>query len=266
MSSGIDLKGVEQVMAQYDHRETPFFQVYSGKDLKFQQLNDDLEAARAILETHLNQIQQNGSTAPFKIVFFKSVDPEKERVIKDSEMGSNTFRLNQPGMGMQQYYAIQNGDVSPGEMAGYRNNGSNQKIIELLTAMDSRLTAIEQPLEADPSDGEDEDEPDNTKKILGALSGVISHPRVQELLAEKLIGLLNMIPGASTGGTVQQATHIQQPTKPIQMDQTDIERVNAALGTLLSAGMTVNDFEKMASIAQTNPQMLSMFLNMLKQQ
>jgi hypothetical protein len=121
-------------------------------------------------------------------------------------------------------------------------------------------------LEADPSDEQDEDEPDHKKKILGALSGVISHPRVQELLAEKLIGLLNMIPGTSTGGSVQQATHIQQSTKPIQMDQTDIERVNAALGVLIQAGMTVNDFEKMASITQTNPQMLSMFLNMLKAQ
>lgn len=261
MGNAIDLKGVDEVLAQFEHRNTPFFEVREGKDLKFKFLEDDLEAAKSCLELHLQQLAANGSTAPYKIVWYKSVNPERESFIKDSEMGSNTFRLNQPGVGMQQYYAMQRGEIDPATLGAV---GSNKKILELLTGIDSRLTAIENPIEADLDDPEDEPEESTGKQILGALAGVIQHPEVQQLLAQKLIGLLNLIPtGSGMAAPVQPQP---QPKQITQMNEQEIQTVNRALGVLFSAGMTVADIEKLADIAAKDPSKFSMLLSMLKMQ
>jgi hypothetical protein len=269
MSNGIDLKGVSEVIAQFDYRETPFFFVYQGKDLKFFNEEDDLEAARALLDLHLQQLENNGSTAPFKIAFYKKLK-EDGSIDRQSELGSNTFRVCQPGMGMQKYYAIKNGDISP-EMAvsmGGNGNGrvvsQNDKIIEMLTAMDSRLTAIETPLEGE--DDEDDIEPEtNQSKLMGALAGIVSHPEVQQLLANKLIGLLNLIPSGLFNKPVTQQP-IQQQNTLLNMNEQEQQQLGQYIQVLINAGMGMEDFKKLANIAQTNPGQFSMLLGMLKNQ
>lgn len=263
MANAIDLKGVEEVLQQFEHRATPFYEVLDGKQLKFKFLEDDLEAAKACLELHLNQLANNGSTAPYRIVFYKRVNANEDGFIKDSEMGSNTFRLNQPGMGMQQYYAIQRGDIDPGQVAGM-GGGINAKILETLNGINSRLTALETPLEEDLEESEEEQPQDSGKQILGALAGIIQHPDVQGILAQKLVGLLNLIP---SGYMVSQPQQTEAETKQIQqMNEQEIQAVNQALGTLVSAGMTVADFQKLAQIASTDPGKFTMLLSMLKMQ
>jgi len=263
MSNGIDLKGVDEIMQQFDYRETPFYFVYQGKDLKFFHAEEDLEAGRALLELHLKQLQNNLTTAPFKIVWFKKLKGDGE-IDKQSELGSNTFRVHQPGMSMQKYWAIQNGDVAPEFVAGYGNQkkNGNDEILEYLKGIDSRLTAIENPLPEGEEQEEEDDEPDAGQKVLGALAGIISHPDVQQLLAQKIIGFLNLIPsgnnatvaGANTTPTIQQPNY------------NNMEDLNELLKVLGNAGMTLQDFQKLANIATTNPGQFSMLLNMLRAQ
>lgn len=263
MANAIDLKGVDEVLQQFEHRATPFFEVREGKDLKFKFLDDDLEAAKSCLQIHLEQLANNGTTAPYKIVFYKSVNSAGDGFIKDSEMGSNTFRLNQPGMGMQQYYAIQRGDIDPAQVAGM-GGGVNAKILETLNGINSRLIALEKPLEEELEEIEEDQPEDTGKQILGALAGIIQHPDVQSILAQKLVGLLNLIPSGSVNS--QPAPTQVQHKQISQMNEQDIQAINQALGTLVNAGMTVQDFEKLANIAATDPSKFTMLLGMLKMQ
>jgi hypothetical protein len=262
MSNGIDLKGVSEVLAQFDFRETPFFYVYQGKDLKFFNAEDDIEAARNMLDVTLKTLEKNGSTAPFKIVWYGKLNTDKDEVDKNSMLGSNTFRVVPVGMGMQKYWALQNGDISAEQvaMSGYNGgNYGNAKIMEVLTGIDSRLTAMENPLSVDDDDDEQPEPETNQSKLLGALAGIVSHPDVQQLLANKLIGLLNLIPsGAAVGGS-QSFNNNSQPNNGNMND------INTNLQILFSAGMTENDIAKLANIAQTNPAQFSMLLNMLRQ-
>lgn len=263
MGNAIDLKGVDEVLQQFEHRATPFFEVREGKDLKFKFLEEDFEAAKSCLDIHLQQLAANGSTAPYKIVYYGKVNAEKESFIKDSELGSNTFRLNQPGMGMQTYHAINRGEIDPAYVAGM-GSGLNAKILETLNGINSRLTALETPLEEDPDESEEDQPQDTGKQILGALAGIIQHPEVQSVLASKLVGLLNLIPSGSLGG---QPAPMPAPAKQItQMSQQEIDAVNLALQTLFGAGMTVADLQKLADIAAKDQGKFTMLLGMLKMQ
>jgi hypothetical protein len=255
MSTGIDLKGVTEVLSQFDYRDTPFFAVYQGKDLKFENNEDDIEAARAMLNTHLEQLANNGSQAPFKIVWYKKLRPDGERPDPNSLLGSNTFRVVPIGMNMQNFYAMQRGDEIPFKISG--KDDSNSKILELLNGIDSRLTAIENPLEEE-LDSEEEQTP--TQKILGAISGVISHPSVQELLASKLVGLLNLIPTPAAMGQAPAAT--KQITMPIE--EKDLPELNDQLQILIQYGMGLEDFKKLANIAKSNNSQFNMLLTMLR--
>lgn len=257
MSNGIDLKGVDEVMSQFDYRETPFFYVYQGKDLKFFHADDDIEAGRQLLLLHLKQLENNMTTAPFKIVWYGKLK-EEGQIDKASELGSNTFRVVQPGMSMQKYWALQNGEISPelAHLSGNNKSKDNSEILELLRSMDSRLTAIEQPIEADD---DDDDEPDNGQKILGALAGVVSHPEVQQLLAQKIIGWLNLIP--SGNNSQMNGQQLQQTSNNKSMKD-----LNEVLQILGNAGMTLEDFNKLANIATTNPNQFNMLLGMLRNQ
>ena len=258
MSTGIDLKGVTEVLNQFDYRETPFFAVYQGKDLKFENIDDDLEAARNLLETHLKQLENNGSTAPFKITWYKRINAANERPDQNSLMGSNTFRVTRIGSNMQDYFAIQRGDLPfPSKM-----NGVDESLLtrfeQTLAGIESRLTAMEMPLEESEENEEDQTP---TQKILGALSGVIQHPQVQELLANKLIGFLNMIP-TSQPQLIQPTNKINQ----MPISENDLPVLNEYLQILIGAGMGLEDFKKLSNIAQNNPQQFSMLLGMLKTQ
>ena len=205
---------------------------------------------------HLEQLEKNGSTAPFKIVWYKKLREGTDELDKNSELGSNTFRVVNVGMNMQNYFAIQRGEELPyPNKIGNRDNEALTKIMETLNGIDSRLTAIETPLESE----EEEEEQTPTQKILGALSGVISHPSVQDLLATKLVGLLNLIP-TGTNNT----TPTIQKTLPMPLEEKDLPELNQHLQILIGAGMGLEDFKKLASIANTNPSQFNMLLTMLR--
>ena len=251
MSNGIDLKGVNEVAAQYDYRETPFFAVYQGKDLKFYNVNDDIEAARSMLLQHLEQLEKNGSTAPFKIVWYKKLKTDSEELEKSSELGSNTFRVVQPGMSMQAYHAINRGDDMPQIISG-----SSNKILEALNSIESRLTAIENPLNEEEE--EQEIKESGTQKLMGAISGIINNPSVQEMIAVKLASLLNMIP------TSQPVTTVTQNTQPMKIEEKDLPELNSYLQNLLNAGMGLNDFRMLSDLSIKNPSQFAWLLSMLK--
>ena len=251
MSNGIDLKGVLELLAQFDYRETPFFAVYQGKDLKFYHTNDDIEAARTMLMQHLEQLEKNGSTAPFKIVWYKRLKIDTDELDKNSELGSNTFRVVQPGMSMQAYHAINRGDDMPQIISG-----SNNKILEALNSIESRLTAIESPIE----DDEQEIKETGSQKLMGALSGIINQPEILQLIAIKLTGLLDMIP---TPGYKQQ--NLQNLT-PMKIEEKDLPELNNYLQMLLNAGMGLNDFKKLSEISTKDPKQFAFLLQMLKTQ
>ncbi len=90
MGLPVDLRGIEQVMQQFDFRNTPFYAVSCGNDLKFEFKENDLGKARETLAQTLELIHSNGTKAIYKIAFYDAVNNNK--LTKENLMGTNTFR------------------------------------------------------------------------------------------------------------------------------------------------------------------------------
>ena len=254
MSNGVDFKGVQEVLTQFDYRATPFFAIYQQKDLKFKHLEEDLENARAVLSDNLEQLFQNGSNSIFKIKFYKRVNADGEDFDQKTEMGSNTFKLNSDN---RNYLAMQPGEIMPYSRSVNGNSDSMAKILDSLNAIDSRLTAIEMPLE----DEAEEREETPTDKIMGFLGAVVTQPGIVELFGQKLMGLLSFIPSKPMP---QYQEPINNTNMPIE--EKDVPKLNEYLEQMIKGGMQLSDFQKLAEISQNNPKHFTWLLSLLKSQ
>jgi hypothetical protein len=245
MSIGIDLRGKEQVLQQFDFIETPFYAVYQGKDLKFQHLEDDTESGRALLAQNLEILDLNGSTAPFKIVYYYGVN-EKGKLSTDNVKGSNTFRIVSPGTSTNsEFYGapeLQNRSF-PSRVAGV----SNEYVEELKT----QNQLLKQQLEAYEAE---DTEPEAPTGINAMVSGLLSNPEIQSVVISRLCGLLDKIlPQAPAVGQNAMLAGVQD-------NQIIIDNVNR----LFAAGMELEDLQKLVTIAQSNPVFFKTLLTSLK--
>jgi len=244
MSLGIDLRGKEQVLQQFDFIETPFYAVYQGKDLKFQHLEDDTESGRALLAQNLEILDLNGSTAPFKIVYYYGLN-DKGKLSTDNVKGSNTFRIVSPGTSTNsEFYGapeLQNRSF-PSRVAGI----SSEYVEELKT----QNQLLKQQLEAYEAE---DTEPEAPTGINAMVSGLLSNPEIQSVVISRLCGLLDKILP-------------QAPAQPnamlagINEDKIILDNVNK----LFAAGMELQDLEKLVLIAQSNPVFFKTLLTSLK--
>jgi hypothetical protein len=244
MSIGIDLRGKEQVLQQYDFMESPFYAVYQAKDLKFQHLDDDTENGRALLSQNLEVLEINGSTAPFKIVYYYGVN-SSGKLSADQIKGSNTFRIVSPGVATNSPYY--------GEM-GLQNttfpsriNGNSNELVEELKEQNKLLRQQLEAMEVE------ETEPEAPTGINAMVSGLMNNPEIQGVVIGKLLTILDRFfpektiqPNASLAG--------------VSDDKIILENVNK----LFAAGMELQDLEKLVSIAQSNPTFFRTLLNSLK--
>jgi hypothetical protein len=169
-------------------------------------------------------------------------------------MGSNTFKLNSDN---RNYLAMQPGEIMPYSRSVNGNSDSMAKILDSLNAIDSRLTAIEMPLE----DEAEEREETPTDKIMGFLGAVVTQPGIVELFGQKLMGLLSFIPSKPMP---QYQEPINNTNMPIE--EKDVPKLNEYLEQMIKGGMQLSDFQKLAEISQNNPKHFTWLLSLLKSQ
>lgn len=247
-TSYTDLWLKDSVLKMFDQQKTPYYEVLQGKDLKFDSIDhsDDIEDAKAYLTTQLDAIEHFGSPAQFRINFYR-VLTDKNKF--DQLKASNTFKLNE------------NGAAQPGSYWGNRNavgavNGSSdlEEIKEMLLAQQSQINALlEEPDETETQ------EPGAVGGVMGMLAGILNNPQVQEAIAAKAIGFLNTIIPDPSGKTMT-----MQPRAQLgNITQDDITALNIAVTKLVEHGLTVQDFQKLASIADDKPK-FDMLVGMLR--
>lgn len=242
MAQGIDLRGSDQVLAAFNLNATPFFAVYQGKDLKFQHLEENLDSAIELLETNLNVLEANGSVAPFKIIYYYELNGSG-KLVKENEKGSNTFRVVNPGAG-----------VNMGNYGGGEYAVNNWQVKRGNTALEDRLEKLELALAEKESEESESEEPAAVGGVQGVIMGLMNNPQIQEIIIGRLLGLLDKVlpppannaPAMIAGATDQDA----QLTKCLQ--------------TLFSKGMTLSDIQKLTTIAETQTPYFNTLLSMLR--
>lgn len=242
MANGIDLRGSEQVLQSFDLNATPFFAIYQGKDLKFQHLENDIDSAKELLVNNLNVLEQGGSSAPLKIVYYYDLN-SNGKLSNENIKGSNTFRICNGGP--SNYNSFNDGQVIP---IPYRESRANRE-------QEARILALEQRLlEAEAE--EEEETPQAVGGMQGVLAGLLNNPQIQDALVGRLIGFLDKIlPAQTPAGNIPAM---------VSGASDDDQQIRQSLQTLFSKGMTVADIQKLANIAETQTPYFNTLLSMLR--
>lgn len=243
MAQGIDIRGKEDVLAQFDTFGTPYFAVYQGKDLKFYHLEDDVDSGRELLEANLLVLERNQTTAPFKIVFYESLNTAG-KLSADNIKGSNTFRVWSPGV------SFNNPDYGNPERMGAYNRGGNTEIVSSQQAeineLKEKVNELTELLQAD-------DEPAQVGGVQGMLGALLENPQVQNVIVGKLLSFVETL-----------FPDKQQTAPAMVAGITDESDVQGAIRTLFAAGMNISDLQKLANLSTTNPAMFNILLQQLR--
>jgi hypothetical protein len=239
-----DFRNIDAVLLQFDVMNTPYIEVYEGKQKKFEFIENDLDGAKEFIAQQLAAIKYFGNTALFKIAFYHRLT-DKDKFAIDNLKGSNTFKLQDYAEAMETPYwqgkQLINGKSSNSELA---------EIKELLTAQQSQINSL-----LEPSDDEAENQP--VGGIMGALQPILQNPDIQQAIASRIIGLIDtLIPNKMNTQQQQQVT-----LGALTQDQAD--SINVSIERLINAGMTESDFAKLATMAEDKTK-ASFLLGMLR--
>lgn len=249
MATGINLRGGDQVLQQFELFDTPFFAIYQGKDLQFYFDEENIDAARELLTQQLDVLTNNRSTATFKAVFYTGLN-DKGKLTPENIKGSTTFRVCTPGV------SYNHPEFGNPELIGAYGNSRGG--VRLMDEQAQKIEALEQKI--DQLLEEKAEEENNTPQGVGGFQGmigaVLSNPQVQQVLIGRLLGLLDKIlPEQNAAGP-----------KPTIAGISDESEVQAAIRKLFEAGMNIDDLIKLSNIPQNNPALFSILLTQLRSQ
>lgn len=249
-----DLREKEAVLTQYDAMGTPFFEVWEGKQKKFEWTDNDLDGGRGFLEQQLDAIYHYGSTALFTIKYYKKLT-DKETFAVENLKGSNTFKLVETGSpNLTPYWKQQ-------QMGGVGGKSEVEELKEMLAGMQSQINALTHPIE----DEDEEEEPEKLSgigAIIGMVKPVLDQPEVQQAIAGKIVDFLDkLFPNKPNSGFMNQQQPQQQQLQTIT--EGEAARINKSIADLINSGVTASDFEKLAIMMQ-DPAQANFLLTMLR--
>lgn len=246
MATGINLRGADQVLQQFELFNTPYFAIYQGKDLQFYFDEENIDASRELLTQQLDVLTANRSTATFKAVFYTGLN-DKGKLTPENIKGSTTFRVCTPGVS---YNHPEYGN--PELIGSYQERRGNTRIMD---EQAQKIEELEQKIDLlleEKTDGQ----PETIGGFQGVIGAVLSNPQVQQVLIGRLLGLLDKILPE------QQAAGLK-PTIAGISDETEVQ---TAIRTLFEAGMTIDDLIKLSNIPKNNPALFSILLTQLRSQ
>lgn len=252
MANGIDIRGAEQVLEQFELFDTPFFAVFQGKDLKFQHLEDNIDEARNLLRQNLEVLERNGSVAPFKIVYYYNLSAN-EKLVPENIKGSNTFRVISPGVSTNH---PDYGNPERFNTNFFASKIGNAKIIDEQAA---KIIELEERLNAMEAEAVEE-QPQAVGGLNGIINGLLQNEQIQQAIIGRLLNFVDTIlPNKSNAmNTANNASG----ASIAGIDETNA--LHDALSQLEAAGMTLNDFVKLATIAKEKQSYFQMLLQSLR--
>jgi hypothetical protein len=241
-----DFRNIDALLSQFDVMATPFIEVYEGKQKKFDYIEDDIDGSRDFLKNQLEAIKFFGNTALFRIAFYRQLT-DSGKLTPDNLKGSNTFKLMEYEEASDTPYWQQK-----------RLGGSSSELTEIkemLLAQQSQINALLQ----EPDEEEEKEKVSGFNGFLGAVMPFLQNPDVQKAIAAKIIGFINKIIPDPSGKTM----YMNENPQLAGYTEEEANKINESLITLMSAGMTVNDFEKLAALTK-EPKQFRAYLLMLR--
>lgn len=260
----VQFYGKENALKAYENCQIPAWGLFSGRQLLCRYCGDSMDEGATLLDDFLSKIEGSTATYTLKVFELKKGEKIKEKTECDS---SFNFKIDNKG----DYEERTN-----------RFSGHLGQIGALLERMDQRLAALETPPET-----EEEPAEEGFLATLGAVAQDELIKFMQNPTEENIIGkVLNMFTGNNRQNYPQQLNRqiagVQHPAFAKKnnddmsdnlQDQTqakkeytpaDVQRLQSAVDILAANDPKIIDhLEKLAIIAQDNPNKFKMLTSML---
>lgn len=245
----IDRRGKESIMQGFElfSKGASNFSVWQGKNLKFQSCIDDEE----LFENNIEALRQAGSDSLFMVRFHKH--PDKDGFVTDKTPYISSFNFKVTDK-TETLGAIGNESVAYGNPV----LGKLEQIIQNQTAIESRLTALEEA----PEDDEEEETPQPTG-LLGMVEQFANTPQGQQMITQVIGGIVNRFMPANNA-TIGNNNSFQQRQGIAGVESED-EKIEDAISRLSVIDENLpDDLQKLATVAETQPATFNMLLGMLR--
>ena len=237
MQPSVELVGLEQVVEYIDNCLTAgyeYYIVYQGaKNVKFQYNGDDIggEGVEA-LKMALKVPASNGTSAIYTLAFFSKLKQDGE-IDKSSQIASVNFRLNEPNA---MFNRSQIGSVND-------------------TVLLQQIEALKQRVDDLQAVGDVEDAEPVVSPFMQIITGLLSHPVVQEKIVNKAMGFID---------TILPDKKAIAGMEKVELSLND-ERLKNAINVLLNSDKEfVNNMEALARLAVEKPAIYAMAVSQLK--
>lgn len=250
--------GVNAIMDAFDRNsQTPYYSVWSGKDMIFSYNDDDAEQGRVYLMENLIASEQNEHSDILKIKFH----PKKEKLFitdKTPSIATLFVRVCDPN-----YFKTQ--QIQPyNPQPNFALQNIIEKQTEVMSSISNRLALLE---EAQIEEEEEADEDDT----LGKIGTILNHPVVQTFIAAILPSLIpamgkNLQPQVA-GIEQQEVAEMEVYTEPNENlgEINEFDSIENSLNRLSKhTNNLAEDLKALADMADNNPAQFKMFLGMLK--
>jgi hypothetical protein len=245
------IQGKENILAYFDtFGQTPFYSLWKKQYLIYSYPKDDAQEGREKFEEALEMYETAGNRDVLILKFHPTI-PEGGFITNKTPFVSSMFFR-----------------VCPYDPAAYRPHnfpGGNPNVVpyvsndmkevkELLTGMDSRITAME--------DSGGADEP----STMGQIQEFISNPVIAGLI-DKLSGIVisQIAPGQRMPGQIAGVPSQVADRPPLESDAARQQKMEAALQVLIDTDPQLDDdLSILANLAQKKPDQFSMLLGMLR--
>lgn len=215
--------------------------------------NDDVEQGADQLEQVLGKMRKHGSMGTYELVVYKLSEA-------DQEIDTATRRFR--GFGFSLYENQYEGE-----------SNSDNRMLQLLTKMDERLTLLEAKGQVEQEVIEEEDT-SVMGKIGSMAMGILSRPDVQQAIAIGAVNLVkgavgmvkNMVPNMKTAESDEgrKVAGVHDAVGQNLLSQVQIEKVHLAINRLATRDELLGDhLTKLADIAENEPAKYKMALNFL---
>ena len=238
--SGIDIRTKNGVLQQLETFATPFYSVYSGKDLKFYHIEDNMDSARDLLSSNLDMLEANGTAATFVIRFYDELN-NAGKLVPENLKGSNTFRLTP---NLNEYRSL----------AGAGVVIDSEQVRQLKEQNEILRAQLEAYQQSDDDDDDDDDAPEAPQGVGAIVGALFNNPQIQQVIISGAIKFIDKI---------MQPQQMQQAQPAAQMAGVSADDVQTSINELLKY-CTADDLAKLAALPSVNPALFNILLTQLR--
>lgn len=255
MARAISFRGIEATVEAYElNRIGPWAVLSQGKILcsSCDVTDDDIDQGAEQLECFLEMMKKHGSQAVYELQVYRLGATNVEINSKTPYSRSIPFSLFE--------------NETPGV-----SNGESM-MLSMLTEMQAEIRVLKEQAAAREAAASDDEETQDDGTVMGKIGsmamGILERPDVQQAIA---IGAVNFVkkfvPGMNRTAEQQEegrrVAGVQVGYVNL-LDQDQVNKVHAAITRLSAKDAKLGDhLEKLASIAEDNPNKYSMALNFL---